>query len=57
VLDFKRPTMGFDGIVYLGRKMADQLENPGFNKKLAQHAGLPYKDSWYAENAFKFINF
>jgi nitrogenase molybdenum-iron protein alpha chain len=57
VLDFKRPTMGFDGIVYLGRKMADQLENPGFNKKLARHATLPYKDSWYAENAFKFINF
>lgn len=56
VLDFKRPTMGYDGIVFLGRKMADQLENPGFNEKLARHARLPYRDSWYAENAFKFIN-
>lgn len=56
VLDFKRPTMGYDGIVYLGRKMADQLENPGFNKKLSQHVKLPYREAWYAENAFKFIN-
>ncbi len=56
VLDFKRPTMGYDGIVYLGRKMADQLENPGFNKKISQHVKLPYRDAWYAENAFKFIN-
>lgn len=55
VLDFKRPTMGYDGLVYLGRKMADQLENPGFNKKLAAHVRLPYRESWYQENAFKFI--
>lgn len=55
VLDMKRPTMGYDGLLYLGRKMADQLENPGFNVKLAQHVRLPYKDSWYDEDAFKYI--
>lgn len=55
VLDMKRPTMGYDGILYLGHKIADQIENPGFNKKLAAHARLPYKESWYAEDAFKFI--
>ena len=55
VLDMKRPTMGYDGILYLGNKIADQLENPGFNKKLSEHVKLPYKESWYQEDAFKYI--
>lgn len=55
ILDMKRPTMGYDGILYLGNKIADQIENPGFNVKLARHASLPYKKSWYSENPFKFI--
>lgn len=55
VLDGKRPTMGYDGLLFLGNKIADQLENPGFNKKLAKHIKLPYKDSWYQEDAFKYI--
>lgn len=55
VLDMKRPTMGYDGILYLGNKIADQIENPGFNIKLAKHARLPYRESWYAENPFKYI--
>ena len=55
VLDGKRPTMGYDGLLFLGNKIADQLENPGFNKKLAAHVKLPYKESWYAEDAFKYI--
>ena len=55
VLDGKRPTMGYDGLLFLGNKIADQLENPGFNKKLAAHVKLPYKDSWYEEDPFKYI--
>jgi nitrogenase molybdenum-iron protein alpha chain len=47
--------MGYNSLLYLGSKMVSQLENPGFNKRLAQHARLPYKQSWYDENAFKFI--
>jgi nitrogenase molybdenum-iron protein alpha chain len=55
VLDGKRPTMGYEGLLYLGNKMSDQLSNPGFNKKLAAHTKLPYRESWYEENAFKYI--
>ncbi len=55
VLDGKRPTMGYDGLLFLGNKIADQLENPGFNVKLSQHVKLPYKASWYEEDAFKYI--
>jgi hypothetical protein len=55
VLDMKRPTMGYDGLIFLGNKIADQLSNPGFNVKLSKHVRLPYKDSWYNEDAFKYI--
>jgi nitrogenase molybdenum-iron protein alpha chain len=55
VLDPKRATMGYDGILYLGNKIACQVENPGFNKKLLAYARLPYKQSWYESDAFKFI--
>lgn len=55
VLDGKRPTMGYDGLIYLGNKIAAQLSNPGFNRKLAAHTRLPYRDSWYQEDAFKYI--
>ena len=47
--------MGYDGLLFLGNKIADQLQNPGFNVKLAQHVKLLYKNSWYQENAFKYI--
>ncbi|MDR2610364.1 MAG: nitrogen fixation protein NifE [Clostridiales Family XIII bacterium] len=55
ILDPKRPTMGYDGIVWLGNKIAAQIENPGFNKKLSKYARLPYRESWYDEDPFKFI--
>ena len=44
VQDGKRPTMGYAGLLSLGNKIADQLENPGFNKKLAKHIKLSYKE-------------
>ncbi|WP_059369264.1 nitrogenase component 1 [Treponema endosymbiont of Eucomonympha sp.] len=55
VLDMKRPTLGYRNLVYLGNKMASQLENPGYNKRLSAHARLPYRDSWYESDPFKFI--
>ncbi|MDR2634610.1 MAG: nitrogen fixation protein NifE [Clostridiales bacterium] len=55
VLDIKRPTMGYKNLVYLGNKIAAQIENPGYNKNLAAHTKLPYKKSWYDEDAFKYI--
>ncbi|MBP2643318.1 MAG: nifE1 [Firmicutes bacterium] len=54
VLETKRPTMGYNGILYLGNKIEDVIENPGFNEKLAKHKKLPYKESWYSESPFKF---
>ena len=55
VLDMKRPTMGYDGMLYLGNKIVDQLSNPGFNQNLSKHTKLPYRDEWFREDAFKYI--
>jgi nitrogenase molybdenum-iron protein alpha chain len=55
ILDGKRPTMGYDGILYLGNKIAAQAENPGLTKKIARYAHLPYKKSWYETDPFKFV--
>jgi nitrogenase molybdenum-iron protein alpha chain len=55
ILDGKRPTMGYQGLLYLGEKIANQIENPGFNVKLARYAQLGYKKSWYEADPFKFI--
>jgi len=55
VLDIKRATMGYDGILYLGEKIADQIENPGYNRKLVPYARLPYRQTWYESDPFKFI--
>lgn len=54
-LDAKRPTMGYSGLLYLGNKIADQLENPGYIKKISKYMKLPYRESWYEENPFKYI--
>ncbi|MDR3344158.1 MAG: nitrogen fixation protein NifE [Oscillospiraceae bacterium] len=55
VLDIKRPTLGYRNLVYLGQKIAAQIENPGYNKNISRYATLPYKESWYVDDPFKFI--
>jgi nitrogenase molybdenum-iron protein alpha chain len=55
VLDIKRPTMGYRNLVYLGQKIAAQIENPGDNRRIAPYATLPYKQSWYTSDPFKYI--
>jgi nitrogenase molybdenum-iron protein alpha chain len=57
VLDMKRPTMGYSGLVYLGDKIAAQIENPSFNVKLSRYARHPYKASWFESDPFKFITY
>lgn len=55
ILESKRPTFGYNGLLYLAKKIENAVENPSFNIKLAKHKKLPYKESWYSENAFKYF--
>ncbi|MDR0817616.1 MAG: nitrogen fixation protein NifE [Clostridiales Family XIII bacterium] len=56
VLDIKRPTLGYRNLVYLGNKIASQIENPGLNKQISKYASLPYKQSWYETDTFRFVD-
>lgn len=57
ILDAKRPTFGFRGVLYLGRKIEDALDNNNFNRKLAPHTYLPFRSAWLKDDPFKFIEF
>lgn len=57
ILDPKRFTFGYRGALYLGRKISDALSNNNFNRKLSKHTRLPYRDSWFEEDAFKYVEF
>ena len=47
--------IGYKGVFELARRLKRQLSNPSFAKNLARFVRLPYKESWYAENPFKYI--
>ena len=57
ILDTKRPTFGYHGVLYLGRKIEDALDNNNFNRKLSAHTKLPFREEWYREDPFKYIRF
>lgn len=57
ILDGKRPTFGYRGVLYLGRKIEDALDNNNFNAKLKNYTDPPFRESWYEEDAFKYIEF
>lgn len=57
ILDAKRPTFGYRGVLYLGRRLEDALDNNNFNAKMSKYAELPFREEWYEEDAFKYIEF
>jgi nitrogenase molybdenum-iron protein alpha chain len=46
---------GYNGVLKVGTKLVEALENPGFNLKLARHKKLPYRASWYETDPFAHI--
>lgn len=47
--------IGYKGVYEVARRLYRQLKNPTYNQKLSKYAKLPYKQSWYEENPFKYI--
>jgi len=47
--------VGYRGAYDLARRIYRQLKNPAFNANLSRNTRLPYKESWYSENPFKYI--
>ena len=55
ILDSKRPTFGYRGVLYLGRKIEDALDNNNFNKNLSQFSKNSYREEWYKKDAFSYL--
>ncbi|MBQ8014196.1 MAG: nitrogen fixation protein NifE [Treponema sp.] len=55
ILDSKRPTFGYRGVLYLGRKIEDALDNNNFNKNLSQFSKNTYREEWYKKDAFSYL--
>ncbi|MDR1932192.1 MAG: nitrogenase component 1 [Spirochaetales bacterium] len=47
--------IGYKGVFEIARRLFRQLRNPAFNKHISKYARLPYRESWYAEDPFKYI--
>lgn len=47
--------MGYSGTFEVARRIRRIMSNCRFNKNLAEHRPLPYKDSWYEKNPFTYI--
>ncbi|MDR1569592.1 MAG: nitrogenase iron-molybdenum protein subunit alpha [Oscillospiraceae bacterium] len=45
----------YNGLFTIISRMALALENPSYEKRLAAHTRLPYKESWYEKNPFSYL--
>lgn len=48
--------LGYRGVYELARRLHRQLSNPAYNRNLAANIRLPYRDEWYAQEPFSYIN-
>jgi nitrogenase molybdenum-iron protein alpha chain len=47
--------VGYKGVFEIARRLYKQLTNTAYNRKLAAHVRLPYREGWYGEDAFKYL--
>jgi nitrogenase molybdenum-iron protein alpha chain len=47
--------IGYRGVFEIARRLYRQLANPAFTANISKYVRLPYKESWYSENPFKYI--
>jgi len=48
--------MGYQGAYEIVRKIARVLRNPSFNRNFVGNSKLPYRDEWYEQNPFTYID-
>jgi len=48
--------MGYQGAYEIVRKIARVLRNPMFNRNFVGNSKLPYRDEWYEQNPFTYID-
>jgi nitrogenase molybdenum-iron protein alpha chain len=45
---------GYNGVISFGSRLLNLINNPSFNKRLAEHSKPIYREAWLKENPFKY---
>ncbi|WP_040952447.1 nitrogenase component 1 [Gorillibacterium massiliense] len=48
--------LGYQGVFEVAARTARMVRNPAYNRNLGQNTKLPYRESWYAEEPFRYID-
>jgi nitrogenase molybdenum-iron protein alpha chain len=56
IYDYGMTYMGYNGLLATGERMVNALKNPSFAVKLARNRQLPYREGWYEQDPFKYID-
>ncbi|WP_025691059.1 nitrogenase component 1 [Paenibacillus zanthoxyli] len=48
--------LGYKGVYEVAARVSRILKNPSFNKNLGSNTRLPYRDSWYEQDPFTYID-
>jgi len=55
IYDYGMNYLGYNGLIATGERMVNALKNPSFAVKLSRHRRLPYREEWYQQDPFKYI--
>lgn len=48
--------LGYQGVFEIATRVARILKNPSFNRNIGANSRLPYRESWYEEDPFSYID-
>jgi len=48
--------MGFLGVYEVARRLTRTLKNTSYSRNIAKHARLPYRNDWYSQDPFSYID-
>ncbi|MBW4080700.1 nitrogenase component 1 [Paenibacillus sp. S150] len=48
--------LGYKGVYEVAARVSRILKNPAFNRNLRSNTRLPYRESWYEQDPFSYIN-
>jgi nitrogenase molybdenum-iron protein alpha chain len=55
IYDYGMTYLGYEGTLRIGERLVQTLSNPSFSEKLRRHTVLPYRESRYASDPFKYL--
>jgi nitrogenase molybdenum-iron protein alpha chain len=55
IYDYGMTYLGYEGVLKIGERVLHAISNPSFSLGLQRHKSLPYRESWYSADPFKYV--